>query len=237
MGHDHQDDNPVDLKLPFPWKLHKLLEGSDANKTSDIVSWLPDGLSFKVYNTQEFTDQVMPSFFSQTKYNSFRRQCYIYGFRLCRDGAFFHPMFRRDNPETILMVKRNQEGDRRKKKKIDRISSQHSQFHRPPQTMRKGESLDLVHQRSNAEQTSSPSGPYAIPSIPPSTETQEENSNIIPQDEYLSPAIQPGLLQDIQDVACNILRNSHHLEPLTEMLNCEFTFEDNELETLTYSIL
>ena len=106
----------VDLKLPFPWKLHKLLESTDDNKTSHIISWLADGTSFKVHKPKTFTDEVMPAYFSQTKFNSFRRQCYIYGFRLRRDGAFFHPDFRRGNLEACMSLRRNQQEDRRRKK-------------------------------------------------------------------------------------------------------------------------
>ena len=110
-----KDEKLVDLKLPFPWKLHKLLEDTKGRNTTDIVSWLPDGVSFKVHKPKAFTEKVMPSYFSQTKFNSFRRQCYIYGFRLRRDGGFHHPEFRRDNREGSLNLRRNQQVDRRKK--------------------------------------------------------------------------------------------------------------------------
>lgn len=105
----------VDLKLPFPWKLHKLLEDTEKNNTTDVISWLSDGTSFKVHKPKVFTEEIMSYYFSQTKFNSFRRQCYIYGFRLRRDGAFFHPEFRRDNLEGSLNLRRNQQEDRRKK--------------------------------------------------------------------------------------------------------------------------
>jgi hypothetical protein len=40
-----------------------------------IVSWLPDGKSFKVYDAKSFVLKVMPEFFHQSKYKSFQRQC------------------------------------------------------------------------------------------------------------------------------------------------------------------
>jgi hypothetical protein len=116
----NQKKEMVDMKLPFPWKLHKLLEETEEKNTNDIVAWLPDDASFKVHQTKAFTEEIMPHYFSQTKYNSFRRQCYIYGFRLRRDGAFYHPQFRRDDLEGSLSLRRNQETDRRKKLKSGR---------------------------------------------------------------------------------------------------------------------
>ena len=124
-----QDSSLVDLKLPFPWKLHKLLESTDDNKTSHIISWLADGLSFKVHKPKTFTDEVMPAYFSQTKFNSFRRQCYIYGFRLRRDGAFFHPDFRRGNLEACMSLRRNQQEDRRRKKQRCKDTSSFGTIH------------------------------------------------------------------------------------------------------------
>lgn len=114
----------VNRKLPFPSKLYRLLEDSAQQGNSGIVSWLPDGKSFKVHKPSAFTSEVMPSYFSQTKYNSFRRQCYIYGFRLRRDGAFCHPQFTRGSLETSTKLQRMvQDNRRRKRVKKDRRSS------------------------------------------------------------------------------------------------------------------
>ena len=58
----------------FPWKLHKMLELADQEGFDNIVSWLPDGRSFKVHDPSEFVEQIMPNFFLQSKYKSFQRQ-------------------------------------------------------------------------------------------------------------------------------------------------------------------
>ena len=59
----------------FPWKLHAMLELADREGFSEVVSWLPDGKSFKVYNPRTFVKDIMPNFFQQSKYKSFQRQC------------------------------------------------------------------------------------------------------------------------------------------------------------------
>ena len=59
----------------FPWKLHEMLELADQEGFESIVSWLPNGRSFKVHNPIVFVEKIMPNFFQQTKYKSFQRQC------------------------------------------------------------------------------------------------------------------------------------------------------------------
>ena len=59
----------------FPWKLHEMLELAEPVGFEEIVSWLPDGKSFKVYNSANFVRKIMPNFFQQSKYKSFQRQC------------------------------------------------------------------------------------------------------------------------------------------------------------------
>lgn len=114
---ENKSKDLVDLKLPFPWKLHKLLQEAENNGETHIVSWMGDGKSFKVHKPKTFAEEVMPHYFSQTKFNSFRRQCYNYGFRLRRDGSFFHPHFDRDDVESWLVIRRNPTEDRKKKRK------------------------------------------------------------------------------------------------------------------------
>jgi len=56
---------------PFPEKLHEMLD--NVNKPA-IVGWLPHGRAFIVRKPTEFTAQIMPKFFRQTKLTSFQRQ-------------------------------------------------------------------------------------------------------------------------------------------------------------------
>jgi hypothetical protein len=79
----------------FPLKLHKMLENAHRDGIEHIVSWVPGG--FKVHEPKLFTEQVMPMWFDQTKYESFRRQLNLYNFgRISRGpqrGVYSHPAF------------------------------------------------------------------------------------------------------------------------------------------------
>lgn len=70
----HAAQHPMKTKT-FPWKLHEMLELAEQEGYEKIVSWLPDGRSFKVYTPNEFVQKIMPNFFLQSKYKSFQRQC------------------------------------------------------------------------------------------------------------------------------------------------------------------
>mmetsp|Transcript_51625 Transcript_51625/g.148911 ORF Transcript_51625/g.148911 Transcript_51625/m.148911 type:complete len:209 (+) Transcript_51625:182-808(+) len=56
---------------PFPEKLHEMLDQVNAPA---VVGWLPHGRAFIVRKPKEFTNQIMPQYFRQTKLTSFQRQ-------------------------------------------------------------------------------------------------------------------------------------------------------------------
>lgn len=63
-----------DSTLPFPFKLHHLLEEAEDCCTDHIISWLPSGEAFKIHDPEAFADTVMTKYFKQTKLKSFTRQ-------------------------------------------------------------------------------------------------------------------------------------------------------------------
>ncbi len=95
-----QDENDI-FQEPhdncFPYKLHLMLENAERDNYNHIVSWVKGGTAFKVHNSKEFVAQVMPMFFDQSKYESFRRQLNLYQFtreaRGCDRGIISHPQF------------------------------------------------------------------------------------------------------------------------------------------------
>ena len=72
--------------IPFPWRLHQMLEEIEKAGDASIVSWLPNGQHFQVHNPQDFVDKVIPKFFKQKSYKSFQRQLHLYGFQRETDG-------------------------------------------------------------------------------------------------------------------------------------------------------
>jgi hypothetical protein len=64
----------------FPHKMYDLLEDVEQKGLDDIVSWLPDGKSFKIHSQIGFEQSIMPLYFSgMSSYKSFRRQLNLYG--------------------------------------------------------------------------------------------------------------------------------------------------------------
>jgi hypothetical protein len=109
--------SPMDPTLPkarpglrFPWKLHQLLTESESNGNQAIVSWLPSGKSFKVFNKSRFSAEVMPAYFNSTKYKSFQRSLNVWGFECVSQGpdkgAMYQRFFERGNPELCKYMTR-----------------------------------------------------------------------------------------------------------------------------------
>jgi hypothetical protein len=108
-----QDPNLPSSKLPFAWKLYEMLETVHKNEIdTDIVSWVDNGKAFKVHNLKRFVDEIVPTYFKQSKYKSFQRQLYFYGF--IREaasgkeghtpGSYRHPRFVRGQKSLCLSM-------------------------------------------------------------------------------------------------------------------------------------
>jgi HSF-type DNA-binding len=83
--------------LSFPYKMHLLVDNAEKDNYSHIVSWTKDGKAFQVHDVEAFVKTVLPLFFDQSKYESFRRQLNLYQFkRVARGdlrGTISHPNF------------------------------------------------------------------------------------------------------------------------------------------------
>jgi hypothetical protein len=94
---DEQEEDELESEHSFPFKLHRMLEHAKKENFHHIVSWVNDGSAFKVHNSRAFVEKVMPNYFDQTKYESFRRQLNLYGFRRVsrgvERGVITHPSF------------------------------------------------------------------------------------------------------------------------------------------------
>jgi hypothetical protein len=91
----------------FPAKLHRMLENAEKDGLERIVSWVQRGTAFKVHDTREFVRRIMPLYFDQTKYESFRRQLNLYEFSRCSSkGVYFHQMFVQSDPSLCQNINR-----------------------------------------------------------------------------------------------------------------------------------
>ncbi|KAG7355496.1 HSF-type DNA-binding protein [Nitzschia inconspicua] len=106
---DEQHPARGGVTVPFPMKLHAMLEGVRQEGLEDVCSWQPHGRSFVVRNPKEFV-ALLPKYFKLTKLASFQRQLNLYGFqRLTRGkerGAYYHEMFLRGKPYLAHHIER-----------------------------------------------------------------------------------------------------------------------------------
>jgi hypothetical protein len=86
---------------PFPVRLHRLLIAMESEGTTDIVSFTPSGKAFQVHKPVAFVRDIVPNYFRQKQFKSFKRQLNVYGFDrvIGTDGAFYHAQFHRGEPD------------------------------------------------------------------------------------------------------------------------------------------
>jgi hypothetical protein len=100
----------------FPCKLHTVLHDAERDGFEHTISWVADGVAFKVHDINAFVDRVMPIYFDQTKYESFRRQLNIYGFvRVKKRGEtknhISHPEFVKGDRSRCRLILRKLQGN------------------------------------------------------------------------------------------------------------------------------
>ena len=73
---------------PFPEKLHKMLEVTEAEGSTDIVGFFSHGRAFAIHQPRKFVADIMPRFFKQSRLTSFQRQLNLYGFKRISQYVF-----------------------------------------------------------------------------------------------------------------------------------------------------
>lgn len=98
----------------FPAILHSILRRTDLK---DMVGWMPDGKSWRVFRPREFEIKVLPNYFNHGKYSSFLRQAHAWGFRSGEPDpqladkyhSYYHELFLRDAPYVIKIMELQQQ--------------------------------------------------------------------------------------------------------------------------------
>ena len=94
----------------FPGKLHSLMLFVDTNNLESIISWELNGYGIKINNPDKLVS-ILPLFFSQTKYRSFRRQLNMWHFHRILNGphkdVWIHKYFVKHTPELCAKMSRN----------------------------------------------------------------------------------------------------------------------------------
>lgn len=98
-------DPSHEKSMTFPFKLMTILSNDEHSK---VISWLPNGESFCIYNKKELTDSVLPRYFKKSKFASFTRKLHRWQFvRISKGpkiGTYHHPYFKRDNVELCMKM-------------------------------------------------------------------------------------------------------------------------------------
>lgn len=94
------------------FQLMEMMQFADKQEKGFCVEWLDDGKSFIINNSKVFTDTIIPKFFKATKFSSFTRKLYRWGFRQINRGIgpedpiiFGNDNFQRDNLELMAEMR------------------------------------------------------------------------------------------------------------------------------------
>ena len=103
----------------------------DSMSCEDVITWLPQGRGFVIFDKKKLAEEVLPRHFQGTKYTSFTRRLRRWNFAIQTDGhkraSYFHPSFIRGQPElcrTMVAVQQI----RKKRKSGNLPTSQISSF-------------------------------------------------------------------------------------------------------------
>jgi hypothetical protein len=92
----------------FPRKLYRLLEDCESNPHYQaIVAWSDDGIAFSVLCKKQFVELILPNYFDQTQYASFRRQLNMYSFvRQGNTSTYSNPYFIKGRKDLLDLIQR-----------------------------------------------------------------------------------------------------------------------------------
>eukprot|EP00543_Licmophora_paradoxa_P011096 CAMPEP_0202478412 /NCGR_PEP_ID=MMETSP1360-20130828/94447_1 /ASSEMBLY_ACC=CAM_ASM_000848 /TAXON_ID=515479 /ORGANISM="Licmophora paradoxa, Strain CCMP2313" /LENGTH=429 /DNA_ID=CAMNT_0049105691 /DNA_START=1 /DNA_END=1289 /DNA_ORIENTATION=- len=96
-----------DVPITFPQRLIGMLE-AETESGEEIITWLPHGKAFIIYQKKRFASEVLARHFKQSKFTSFTRKLNRWGFTRMttgpETGAYYHRLFQRKNPKLCLQM-------------------------------------------------------------------------------------------------------------------------------------
>lgn len=106
------DHKKPDAAPTFPEKLLQMMRYAEQQEKDFCIAWMDDGKSFVIRSPDIFTRNVVPKFFKATKFSSFTRKLYRWGFRQVNRGIgpddpiiFGNEFFQRDNVELMAKMR------------------------------------------------------------------------------------------------------------------------------------
>jgi hypothetical protein len=110
---------PYGSQEKFPGKLYCLLIEAEREGNDHIISFTPDGCTFKIHDREAFIEVESPKHFRHAHITSFVRQLNFYGFKRQAKGpnrgGFAHPFFLRGHPELLVRIEKKDDRPRAKK--------------------------------------------------------------------------------------------------------------------------
>ena len=112
MNADRPKRTFLSKSLKFPVLLYRMLMDAErVHEHSDAMSFLPHGRAFKVHNKKKFEQIVMPKYFANNNWKSFRRQLNLYNFIRISDGglddgAYYHKCLLKGRPDLLPLIVR-----------------------------------------------------------------------------------------------------------------------------------
>jgi hypothetical protein len=96
--------------VSFPSKLYRCLIDAEKKGFTDVISWQPDGTSFKLQDQERFMNDILPVYFGAIKFKSWQRQLNLYGFTRVHKGltrgSYAHDQFVRGSKSLSLEITR-----------------------------------------------------------------------------------------------------------------------------------
>ncbi|KAG7342513.1 HSF-type DNA-binding protein [Nitzschia inconspicua] len=150
------------LEAPFAVRVHRMLTAVSELGLEDIVSWNPDGRTFRVHKPSEFERWVLPNYFTkQTQYRSFQRQLNFYAFSRIKTGhlagSYGHVCFVKGQEALAHCIQRVPKG--LSSLKLQQVVSPESQVHKSPQYP------DLVASSTEALLAANPPPPHSFGTV------------------------------------------------------------------------
>ncbi|GFH43720.1 hypothetical protein CTEN210_00193 [Chaetoceros tenuissimus] len=189
------------VKVPFPVKLYNMLEHIDLHEPelANIVSWQPHGRAFVAHDPKRFEKEVLPRFFDQKYWASFRRQLNLWGFRRLAqsgpdNGAYYNELFLRSKTFLCRSISRTTPG-----------SSNGSRIKANPDTEPKFYTMHPLPPSSATPATVSENGSEEV--------TSKKSNNVKNEEDITSFEPLPltaGLKQETRNSVADHALNHHH---------------------------
>jgi HSF-type DNA-binding len=112
----HESASELQSLTRFPEKLYDMLNRAESQKFAHIASWQPHGRCFIIRKPEVFRSVLVTLMPGTTRWKSFQRQLYMWGFRQLTNGrdsnGYFHECFLRHRP---FLLRRMQRDGKRKR--------------------------------------------------------------------------------------------------------------------------